>query len=187
MSRWIHCKNFKSNGIVHCEIPVCKHGARSSDLQRCESSKCNTILHRMKPQCNRDTRTVVCSVWTTMHESVIHYTQLFVYLHCTTVPHSVKSYYTSNFHSTVRLNHVLYVCVLVSHDVLYHLTWNFYSVSIYSKLSSPGNLVSFFSFMAVYKFRGTYLWDDPRITNQLTPQFFSIINTYIKKTAYLLA
>ncbi len=88
------------------------------------------------------------------------YTKIFVYLCRTTVSYDVKLYYTSNFHSTVRPNCVLHVCVLVSRDILYHSTWNFYSVSSDSKLSSPINLVSFRSFVVAYKFKVTYFWDN---------------------------
>ncbi len=84
-----------------------------------------------------------------------------VYLHHTMVLYAVKSYYTSNFHSTVCLNYVLYVWVLVSHNVQYYSTWNFYSVFSKSKFSSPVNLVSFHSFVTVNEFRETYFWDDP--------------------------
>ncbi len=79
--------------------------------------------------------------------------QLFVYLRRTTSSYGVKSYYASNFHSTVRLDHMLHVCVLMSRDILYHVTWNFYSVSSDSKLSSPVNLASFRSFVAGHEFR----------------------------------
>ncbi len=42
----------------------------------------------------------------------------------TMILYSVKSYYASNLHSAVRLNHMLHVCVLVSRsaDILYPLT-----------------------------------------------------------------
>ncbi len=101
----------------------------------------------------------------------IHYAQFInfdVFTHNSRASHivysrlySIKSYYASNFHSTVCLNLILHVCVLVFHNILYHMTWNFYCVSSNSNLSSPVNLVSFCSFVAAYKFRETYFWDDP--------------------------
>ncbi len=159
MSCWIHCKNFKSNGTVCRKIPVRKHGA------------CDSVRSVINHSANGDTRKVVCSVWWTHAVWSIHYTQLFVYLHRITVSYGAKLYYTSNFHSTVRLNHLLHVCVLVSRDVLYCSTWNFYSVSRNSKLSSSVNLVSFRSLMATYEFRETYFWDD-RHSLRLTAVYF---------------
>ncbi len=85
----------------------------------------------------------------------------------TMASHVVKWYYASNFHSIVRLNRILHVCVLVSRNVSYRLTWNFYSVSSNWKLSSPLNLVSFHSFVAAYEFGETYFRDDPRISSLL--------------------
>ncbi len=143
-------------------MPGHKHGARDSDIQCCGSSRCNTILHRTKPQCNRDTGKVVCNVWRTHALWSIYCTQLFVYHRHTTVSNSVKSYYASNFHSTVRLNCMLHICVLVSRDVLYCSTWNFYGISSYSKLSSPINLISFRSFHRRYIL--LLIWTDNGIT-----------------------
>ncbi len=110
------------------------------------------------------TRKVVCSEWQTHALWCIHCTEVFVYFCHTTVLYGVKSYYASNFYSTVHLNRVLYICVLVSCNRLYHLTWNFYSVSSNSKLSSSVNLVSLYSFVVVYEFRETCFWDDPHIS-----------------------
>ncbi len=115
-------------------------------------------------------------VWITMHESDIHCTQLFVYLRRTTVSYGVKSYYALNFHSTIRLNHMLHVCILVSHNILYHSIWNFYSVSSNAKLSSLVNLVSFHSIVAAYEFRETYFWDDCRACE---PLYEVVLNSYL--------
>ncbi len=53
------------------------------------------------------------------------------------VSYGVKSYYFSNFHSTVCLNRIFHACILISRDILYQSTWNFYSVSSNSKRDSP--------------------------------------------------
>ncbi len=96
-----------------------------------------------------------CIVFHSLHTT-------FVYLCRTMVLYGVKLYYTSNFHSTVHLNRVLHVCLLVTRNIQYCSTWNFYNVSSNSKLSSPINLVSFHPFMATYKFRETYFWGNLR-------------------------
>ncbi len=93
----------------------------------------------------------VHTICTLMHCGPHCRPQLFVYLCHTTVSYGVKSYYPSN--------RMLHVCALVSRDILNRSTWNFYSVSSNSKLSSPVNLISFRSFVAAYEFRGTYFWD----------------------------
>ncbi len=69
------------------------------------------------------------------------------YLYRTIVSYSVKLYYASKFYSTVHLNCMLHVCVLVSCDILYHSIWHFYSVSSNSKLILP-----------LIWFHSVYLW-----------------------------
>ncbi len=65
----------------------------------------------------------LCAVYGGLMHCGPHYTQLFVYLRRTMVSYSVKPYYTSNLHSTVRLNRVgSMLGVLVSRDILYRLT-----------------------------------------------------------------
>ncbi len=97
----------------------------------------------------------LCAVYKPQCMSPLYTAHNFLCICHNTVLYGVKSYKTSNFQGTVRLNRMLHVCVLVSHEVLYHSTWNVYSVFSNLKLSSPFNLVSFRSCVAVYKFRET--------------------------------